>query len=75
VQKRSRPIVEIAGEYDGKLKVTDLASTIVLPPQRSTASGIPNLIILKGGAVKEQIVGAVPKQSGRRHQQSLAVEV
>ena len=23
--------------------------------------GIPNLIILKGGAVKEQIVGAVPK--------------
>jgi thioredoxin 1 len=57
------PIVEeIAGEYDGKLKVTKLN----VDDHPATASrygirGIPNLLILKAGAVKEQIVGAVPK--------------
>ena len=57
------PIVEeIAGEYEGKLKVTKLN----VDDHPATASrygirGIPNLLILKGGAVKEQIVGAVPK--------------
>ena len=30
-------------------------------PQRYGIRGIPNLLILKSGAVKEQIVGAVPK--------------
>ena len=60
--KRSRRVEEIAGEYDGKLKVTKLN----VDDHPATASrygirGIPNLIILKGGAVKEQIVGAVPK--------------
>ena len=61
--KSIAPIVEeIAGEYDGKLKVTKLN----VDDHPATASrygirGIPNLIILKGGAVKEQIVGAVPK--------------
>ena len=57
------PIVEeIAGEYEGKLKVTKLN----VDEHPATASrygirGIPNLLILKSGAVKEQIVGAVPK--------------
>ena len=57
------PIVEeIAGEYEGNLKVAKLN----VDDHPATASrygirGIPNLIILKGGAVKEQIVGAVPK--------------
>jgi thioredoxin 2 len=61
--KAIAPIVEeIAGEYDGKLKVTKLN----VDDHPATAAkygirGIPNLIILKGGAVKEQIVGAVPK--------------
>ena len=61
--KSIAPIVEeIAGEYEGKLKVTKLN----VDDHPATASrygirGIPNLIILKGGAVKEQIVGAVPK--------------
>ena len=32
-----------------------------LTPSRYGVRGIPNLIILKGGAVKEQLVGAVPK--------------
>ncbi len=61
--KSIAPIVEeIAAEYEGKLKVAKLN----VDDHPATASrygirGIPNLIILKAGAVKEQIVGAVPK--------------
>ncbi len=61
--KSIAPIVEeIAAEYEGKLKVTKLN----VDDHPATASrygirGIPNLIILKAGTVKEQIVGAVPK--------------
>lgn len=61
--KTIAPIIEeLAGEYEGKLKVTKLN----VDDHPSTASrygvrGIPNLIILKGGSVMEQIVGAVPK--------------
>jgi thioredoxin 1 len=61
--KSIAPILEeIAVEYQGKLKVTKLN----VDDHPDTASrygirGIPNLIILKAGAVKEQIVGAVPK--------------
>jgi thioredoxin 1 len=61
--KSIAPIVEeIAVAYQGKLKVTKLN----VDDHPATASrygirGIPNLIILKGGTVKEQIVGAVPK--------------
>ena len=55
-------VEEIAGEFEGKLKVTKLN----VDDHPATASrygirGIPNLIILKAGTVKEQIVGAVPK--------------
>jgi thioredoxin 1 len=61
--KSIAPIVEeLASEYAGKLKVTKLN----VDDHPKTAShygirGIPNLIILKDGAVKEQIIGAVPK--------------
>jgi thioredoxin 1 len=61
--KSIAPIIEeLAGEYDGKLKVTKLN----VDDHPATASrygirGIPNLLILKGGTVTEQIVGAVPK--------------
>ena len=61
--KAIAPMVEeIAGEYDGKLKVAKLN----VDDHPATAAkygirGITNLIILKGGAVIEQIVGAVPK--------------
>lgn len=61
--KSIAPIVaEIAAEYEGKLKVAKLN----VDDHPATASrygirGIPNLIILKAGTVKEQIVGAVPK--------------
>ena len=61
--KSIAPIVEeIAGQFEGKLKVAKLN----VDDHPATASrygirGIPNLIILKAVAVKEQIVGAVPK--------------
>ncbi len=61
--KSIAPIVEeIAAEYEGTLKVAKLN----VDDHPATASrygirGIPNLIILKAGTVKEQIVGAVPK--------------
>ncbi|HEX9663299.1 MAG TPA: thioredoxin [Candidatus Binatia bacterium] len=61
--KAIAPIIEeIASEYAGKLKVAKLN----VDDHPATASlygirGIPNLIILKDGAVKEQIVGAAPK--------------
>lgn len=61
--KAIAPLVEeIAGEYEGKLKVTKLnVDDHPTTAARYGIRGIPNLIILKGGAVKEQIVGAVPK--------------
>ena len=61
--KSIAPIVEeLAGEYEGKLKVAKLnVDDHPATPSRYGIRGIPNLLILKGGAVKEQIVGAVPK--------------
>jgi thioredoxin 1 len=61
--KSIAPIVEeIAGEYEGRLKVTKLnVDDHPATAARYGIRGIPNLIILKAGAVKEQIVGAVPK--------------
>ncbi len=61
--KSIAPVIEeLANEYEGKLKVTKLN----VDDNPNTASrygvrGIPNLLILKEGAVKEQVVGAVPK--------------
>jgi thioredoxin 1 len=61
--KSIAPIIEeLAGEYEGRLKVTKLnVDDNPVTPSRYGVRGIPNLIILKGGTVKEQIVGAVPK--------------
>ena len=57
------PIVEeLAGEYDGKLKVVKMnVDDNPQTPGKYGVRGIPNLIIFKGGTVAEQIVGAVPK--------------
>jgi thioredoxin 1 len=57
------PIVEeLAQEYAGKLKVLKMnVDENPGVPSRYGVRGIPNLIIFKGGEVKEQIVGAVPK--------------
>ena len=61
--KSIAPIIEeLAGQYAGKLKFAKLnVDDHPATAARYGVRGIPNLIILKGGAVKEQIVGAVPK--------------
>jgi thioredoxin 1 len=61
--KTIAPVVEeLAREYQGRLKVAKFnVDDNPVTPSRFGVRGIPNLIILKGGAVKEQIVGAVPK--------------
>jgi len=61
--KSIAPIVEeIAVQYEGKLKVTKLnVDDHPATASRYNIRGIPNLLILKAGTVKEQIVGAVPK--------------
>ena len=61
--KSIAPMVEeIAGEYEGKLKVTKLnVDDHPATAARYQVRGIPNLLIIKDGTVKEQIVGAVPK--------------
>jgi len=57
------PVVEqLAGEYSGRLKVVKMnVDDNPRTPAQFGVRGIPNLIIFKGGEVKEQIVGAVPK--------------
>ena len=58
------PIVEeLAGEYDGKLKV----GKVNTDENQKTASdygimSIPSLLIFKDGKIARQIVGAVPKK-------------
>src|SRR5512141_2325042 len=59
------PIVdEVAQTYQGKVKIGKMdvdknAST----PQRYGVRGIPTLLIFKGGQVREQIVGYVPRET------------
>ena len=61
--KAIAPIVkELAKEYDGRLKVAkvnvDDNQSVAM---RYQVRGIPTLLIFKGGEVKQQVVGAVPK--------------
>ena len=59
------PVVEeIAGEYDGRLKVGKLNTD----DNREVAAkfgvmSIPTIMVFKGGEVKERIVGAQPKKA------------
>ncbi len=57
------PVIdELAEEYDGRLKVVKInVDDNPETPARYGVRGIPNLLIIKNGQVKEQIVGAVPK--------------
>ena len=61
--KAIAPVVEeLAKEYDGRLKVMKMnVDDNPQTPSRYNVRGIPNLILFKGGQVKDQIVGAVPK--------------
>ena len=55
-------IDELAGESAGRLKVVKInVDDNPETPARYGVRGIPNLLIIKSGQVKEQIVGAVPK--------------
>src|SRR5271163_528034 len=57
------PIIDdLAGESSGRLKVVKInVDDNPQTPGRYGVRGIPNLLIIKGGQVKEQIIGAVPK--------------
>ncbi len=61
--KSIAPVIEeLARDYEGRLKVAKLnVDDNPVTPTRYAVRGIPNLLILKGGAVKEQLIGAVPK--------------
>jgi thioredoxin 1 len=61
--KMIAPVVEeLAAEYDGKLKVAKInVDDNPLTPSRYGVRGIPNLLILKGGTVRDQIVGVCQK--------------
>lgn len=61
--KSIAPVVEeLALQYEGRLKVTKVnVDDNPITPSRYGVRGIPNLIILKEGKVKEQVIGAVPK--------------
>ena len=55
-------VVEIAQDYAGKLKVTKLnVDEAMNSAGRFNIRGIPTLLVIKDGQVKEQIVGAVDK--------------
>ncbi|NIM00054.1 MAG: thioredoxin [Acidobacteria bacterium] len=63
--KKLEPIVhEIAGDYDGRLKVVkvdvDQAPSIA---QKFGVLSVPTLLLFKEGAVKDQVVGLVSKQA------------
>jgi thioredoxin 1 len=57
------PIVdELARDYAGKLKVVKMnVDDNPTTPQRYGVRGIPTLLVIEGGQVKEQLIGAQPK--------------
>ena len=61
--KAITPVIEaLAAEYAGRLKVVKInVDDNPQTPARYGVRGIPNLIVIKDGEVKQQIVGAVPK--------------
>ena len=59
------PIVdELAQQYQGKVKIGKMdVDRNSATPIRYGVRGIPTLLVFKGGQVKEQIVGYVPKET------------
>ncbi len=58
------PVIdELADQYAGRLKVVKVnVDDNPQAPTRFGVRGIPTLLIVRDGQVKEQIVGAVPKR-------------
>jgi thioredoxin 1 len=55
-------VAELAKEYTGRLKVVKVnVDDHPQAPSRYGVRSIPNLVLFKGGQVRDQIVGAVPK--------------
>jgi len=63
--KALAPVVdEVAHAYTGKLKVVKMdVDKNAATPSRYGVRGIPTLLIIKDGVVREQIVGFVPKET------------
>jgi thioredoxin len=63
--KALSPIVdEVAQSYTGKVKVAKMnVDQNPGTPGRYGIRGIPTLLLFKGGQVKEQIVGYVPRET------------
>ena len=61
--KAIAPLVDaIADEYAGKVKVGKVnVDESQATPGKYGVRGIPTIILFKGGAVVDQVVGAVPK--------------
>src|SRR6058998_1537153 len=59
------PVVdELAQQYQGKVKIGKMdVDRNSATPIRYGVRGIPTLLVFKGGQVKEQIVGYVPKET------------
>ena len=56
-------IAELAGDYDGRLKVCTLdVDTNQRTAQRYAVRSIPSMLLFKGGEVVETVVGAVRKE-------------
>ncbi len=63
--KKLEPIVhEIAGDYDGRLKVVKVdVDQAPSTAQKFGVLSVPTLLLFKKGAVKDQVVGLVSKQA------------
>ena len=61
--KAIAPVVdELANTYNGRLKVVKMnVDDNQQTPSTYGVRSIPNLLLIKGGQVKDQIIGAVPK--------------
>ena len=57
------PVVEeLSREYEGKLKVVKMnVDDNPRTPSQYGVRGIPTLLVIHGGQVKEQLIGAQPK--------------
>lgn len=63
--KALAPVVdEVASAYNGKLKVVKMdVDKNAATPGRYGVRGIPTLLFIKGGAVRDTLVGYVPKEA------------